>query len=63
MISLDTFRKSEKLSEFYNLLATDHKGEGDDRVDFVMSVEAKNYPIFGTMFHPETANRHVTGLG
>ena len=28
-----------------------------------MAMEAKNYPIFMTMFHTETANRHVVGLG
>ena len=28
-----------------------------------MAYEAKDYPIFGMMFHPETANRHVVGLG
>ena len=28
-----------------------------------MAFEAKEYPIFGVMFHPETANRHVVGLG
>ena len=28
-----------------------------------MAIEARDYPFFGTMFHPETANRHVTGMG
>ena len=28
-----------------------------------MAFEAKEYPLFGIMFHPETANRHVVGLG
>ena len=61
VVSRETF--DDHLSDFFTLLATDHKGEGADRKEFVMAYEAKNYPIFGTMFHPETANRHVVGLG
>ena len=59
MLSLDTFLNSESLSNFYNVLATDKK----DGKKHVMAMEAKNYPIFMTMFHTETANRHVVGLG
>ena len=61
VISIETFE--DHLSDFFTLLATDHKGEGLDREEFVMAYEAKEYPIFGIMFHPETANRHVTGNG
>ena len=61
VVSRETFE--DHLSDFFTLLATDHKGEGPDRKEFVMAYEAKDYPIFGVMFHPETANRHVVGLG
>ena len=62
VVSTDTFVRTP-LKDFFTLLATDHKGEGEDRVDFVMAMEAKEYPIYAVMFHPETANRHVTGNG
>ena len=28
-----------------------------------MAFEAKDYPIYGVMFHPETANHHIVGKG
>ena len=27
-----------------------------------MAVEAKDYPVSGVMFHPETQNRHIVGV-
>lgn len=38
------------LADFFKILAVDsHNG-----TEFVMAVEAKKYPISGTMNHPET---------
>ena len=62
MLTTDTFVRTP-LKDFFTLLATDFKGEGRDRVDFVMAMEAKEYPFYSVMWHPETANRHVTGNG
>ena len=62
VVTTDTFVRTP-LKDFFTLLATDYKGEGEDRVDFVMAMEAKQYPFYAVMFHPETANRHVTGNG
>jgi anthranilate/para-aminobenzoate synthase component II len=50
VIDLETYKKSQQLSDFFEILATD-KNEG---MEFVVAVEAKNYPISGVMFHPET---------
>jgi hypothetical protein len=45
------------LNDFFNVLAVDsHRG-----TEFVMAVEAKNYPIAGTMNHPETQNIRIFG--
>lgn len=45
-----TFINNAKLSSFYNMLSTnaDRKGR-----QFVSSMEAKQYPIFGVQYHPE----------
>ena len=39
-----------KLANFYNILSTNKDRQG---VEFVSSIEAKNYPIYGTQWHPE----------
>ncbi len=44
------FEETEKLSSFYNLLSTNVDRQG---VEFVSTIEAFNYPIFGTQWHPE----------
>lgn len=46
----ETYRKYSNLSDFYNVL-----GYSQDRKNntYVAFVEAKNYPIFGSQFHPE----------
>ena len=57
VIKTDTYNEREQLSNFFNILATDtHNGE-----EFVVAVEAKDYPVSGVMFHPETQNRHIVG--
>jgi gamma-glutamyl hydrolase len=42
--------KSEKLRDFYNILAI-----VDDKKDvpILSTIEAKNYPFYAVMFHPE----------
>ena len=50
VITCETYKSSNTLKDFYQVLATDtHEG-----VEFVVAVEAKDYPIAGVMFHPET---------
>ena len=54
-IAYNSYQKYSKLSDFFEVLATDtHEG-----VEFVIAVEAHNYPIAGTMHHPETQNIRV----
>ena len=46
----NTYKEREPLRNFFEVLATDTlKGE-----EFVVAVEAKDYPVSGVMFHPET---------
>eukprot|EP01156_Anaeramoeba_ignava_P006169 Anaeramoba_ignava/a347936_32.p1 GENE.a347936_32~~a347936_32.p1 ORF type:complete len:235 (-),score=44.63 a347936_32:133-837(-) len=40
------------LTDFYNILTTSYDL---NHVEFVSSIEAKNYPIYGVQFHPEAA--------
>jgi hypothetical protein len=56
-IKKDTYEERKCLRDFYNIIATDvHEGD-----EFVVAVESPLYPISGTMFHPETQNRHIVG--
>jgi gamma-glutamyl hydrolase len=48
-----TFTSIPALGEFFNLLAT---AQNDQGVTFVSLAEAKEYPIFGSQFHPEKNN-------
>jgi hypothetical protein len=57
VITTETYSSSSTLNEFYQVLATDtHEG-----VEFVVAIEANDYPIAGVMFHPETQNMRVFG--
>lgn len=58
-ITTETYEKRKQLRDFFDVLATDEEGG----VEFVVAVEAKNYPVTGVMFHPETQNRHVLFTG
>ena len=50
VVATETYRQSEALSTFFDFLAVDsHEG-----TEFIIAIEAKNYPIFGLMNHPET---------
>ncbi|XP_044538540.1 gamma-glutamyl hydrolase [Gracilinanus agilis] len=48
-LSLKTFMENKELSEFYKVLSTNtYKG-----IEFVSTMEAKDYPIYGVQWHPE----------
>lgn len=59
VVAVETYDSSEALGNFFKILATD-TNEG---LEFVMAVEARNYPIAGVMFHPETQNIRIFGGG
>jgi gamma-glutamyl hydrolase len=44
------FAATEALSSFYDILSLNKDRQG---VEFVSTMEAKKYPIFGTQWHPE----------
>ncbi|NXE92120.1 GGH hydrolase, partial [Menura novaehollandiae] len=43
------FTNNEKLRDFYNVLSTNT----DDEVEFISTMEAYRYPIYGIQWHPE----------
>ncbi|CAG9325427.1 GGH1_4 [Blepharisma stoltei] len=49
-ISIETYKKKEKLNTFWDILGLSY-----DRgmVPYLSFIEAKNYPIYAYMFHPE----------
>ena len=49
-VSLETYAKSAELRNFYNVLATSYD---HDNNTFVAIIEAIDYPIYSTQFHPE----------
>ena len=46
----ETYEKDKKLAEFWNVTAT---SISRDKVEFVASIEAKNYSFYATQYHPE----------
>lgn len=44
------FQKDATLSSFYDALSTNKDGNGNS---FISTIEAKNYPIYGSQWHPE----------
>lgn len=59
-ITKETFYSSKSLTSFFNVIATDDghhqdipNNEGKIFDKFITIIEAKNYPIFGALFHPE----------
>lgn len=50
-VTLHTFNNNQLLKNFWNVTAT--ATSRGDNVDFVTTVEAKQYPFFGVQFHPE----------
>lgn len=49
-VTSETYKNNKKLTDFFQVLSTsvDRKG-----VEFISTMEAKNYPIFSTQWHPE----------
>ena len=47
-----TWHKSRELQDFYRVISTNKDRKGRE---FISTVEAKNYPIYGTQWHPEKA--------
>lgn len=56
-VATKTYKTSPKLASFFKILATDTF----NGTEFVMAVEAYNYPIFAVMNHPETQNIRIFG--
>nr|XP_040023061.1 uncharacterized protein LOC120811609 isoform X2 [Gasterosteus aculeatus aculeatus] len=48
-VSLSTHKTNEQLNSFYKVLSTNTDGT----TEFVSTVEAFDYPIYGTQWHPE----------
>ncbi|CDW82106.1 gamma-glutamyl hydrolase-like [Stylonychia lemnae] len=51
-VPLADFKNNQKISSFFKILQTDTLIE-QGNLEFVASVEAFNYPIYGTLYHPE----------
>jgi len=49
-VSPATYKKNQQLSGFFKVLATNMDRNGKE---FMSIVEAKDYPFYGTQFHPE----------
>merc|ERR1711924_25010 len=49
-IFTEHFESTESLSDFFNMISTNNDRQG---VNFVSTIEAFNYPIYGTQWHPE----------
>lgn len=56
-VASQTYIDRPNLQKFFKILAVDKHND----TEFVMAVEAKNYPIFGVMNHPETQNLRAFG--
>ena len=64
VVHVDTYNRSEKLRDAFNVIATDTyiDFDNDEKIEpFVTAVEAKNYPITAVLWHPETQTMHVWG--
>ncbi|XP_063062669.1 gamma-glutamyl hydrolase-like [Engraulis encrasicolus] len=49
-ISTENFTKSEELRTFYKILSTN---VDDGNIEFISTMEAYDYPIYGVQWHPE----------
>eukprot|EP00466_Bigelowiella_natans_P008780 jgi/Bigna1/55007/estExt_Genewise1Plus.C_480036 len=52
-VTPDEFGAGTKLGKFFSVLSTNRDSKGHE---FVSSIEANSYPIYGTQWHPEKAN-------
>ncbi|XP_056155611.1 gamma-glutamyl hydrolase [Lampris incognitus] len=48
-LTVQSYNDNEELKRFYKILSTNTDG----RVEFVSTVEANDFPIYGTQWHPE----------
>ncbi|XP_034036361.1 gamma-glutamyl hydrolase [Thalassophryne amazonica] len=48
-VAVETFNSNEDLRNFYKVLSTNTDG----KTEFVSTIEAYNFPIYGTQWHPE----------
>lgn len=48
-LSMKNFSENEKLNKFYNVLTTN----SDGKIEFISTMEAYHYPIYGVQWHPE----------
>jgi len=53
-VAPETFSTDWGLRTFWDVTSVSHMPNG---TEFVASIEAKNYPIFGTQFHPEKVSQ------
>ena len=58
-VKKETYEKDQKLAEFWKVTAT---STSRDKVKFVASIEAKNYPFYATQYHPEKQSTEFKGL-
>ena len=49
-VTVDSFMKNKKMSDFFNILTTSVDRNG---TEFVSTMEGKHYPFFSTQWHPE----------
>lgn len=57
-VSPTTMQEDEFLKEFWTVTATSKDANG---VDFVASMEGKDYPFMATQFHPEKITQVIKG--
>ncbi|XP_071387434.1 gamma-glutamyl hydrolase [Centroberyx affinis] len=48
-LTMESYNGNEELKKFYKVLSTNTDG----KVEFVSTVEAYNFPVYGTQWHPE----------
>ncbi|KAL9956183.1 hypothetical protein ACROYT_G037627 [Oculina patagonica] len=49
-VPIEKFWGTNSLTEFFNVLSTNKDRNG---LEFISTIEGKNYPIYGTQWHPE----------
>jgi hypothetical protein len=55
VVATETYKKYPALDEFFQVTAVDFS----NNTEFVMAAEARHYPIYVLMNHPETQNMRV----
>ncbi|XP_044163182.1 gamma-glutamyl hydrolase-like [Acropora millepora] len=59
-VSTDEYHNNQALKKFYRLLSTNRDKEG--KKQFVSTIEAYDYPFYGTQWHPEKNSFEWTSL-